>query len=134
MNPIGQLTAKLDYTAIALKNFLLLKKGDGTASAITDFLDSTENEAEGEGSLVDLKTKVVGYGNAVITIATVIGVIIAVVGVINYGWSVLVSAKNPQERTENKKAALPVLIGCCIVGAAIPLVTFIFQLGNGLLN
>lgn len=129
MNPIGQLIAKLDYGVIALKTRI----GMVLADKITDFLTSETNEAtKDDGALKDLKTKVEGYGNGAISIATSIGIIIAVIGVIIFGWRVLISASSPQERAENKKAALPVLIGCCILGAAIPVVTFIVQVGQGL--
>lgn len=130
MNPIGQLIANLDYGVIALKTRIGMVF---VATEITEFLTKGSNEAtDKDGALADLKTKVEGYGNGAISIASKIGIVIAVIGVIIFGWRVLISASNPQERAENKKAAMPVLIGCCIVGAAIPLVTFIFQLGQGL--
>lgn len=130
MNPIGQLIAKLDYGVIALKTGMGMILAD---SKITDFLTSGSNEAtKDDGALKDLKTKVEGYGNGAISVATSIGIIIAVIGVIIFGWRVLISASSPQERAENKKAAMPVLAGCCILGAAIPVVTFIVQVGQGL--
>lgn len=133
MNPIGQLIAKLDYGVIALKTGMGMILADSKDSKITDFLTSDANEATKEGgALKDLKTKVEGYGNGAISVATSIGIVIAVIGVIIFGWRVLISASSPQERAENKKAAMPVLAGCCILGAAIPVVTFIVQVGQGL--
>lgn len=133
MNPIGQLIANLDYGVIALKTRIGMVLADADADTITDFLTKGSNEAtDDKGALADLKTKVEGYGNGAISVATSIGIIIAVIGVIIFGWRVLISASSPQERAENKKAAMPVLAGCCILGAAIPVVTFIVQVGQGL--
>ncbi len=92
----------------------------------TDLSGQIEKIGKGNGKDYD---KVIGMGQAIVTIMQTVGIVVAVVVLLVLGIKYMMGSA--EEKAEYKKTMIPYIVGAILIFASTTIVNVVYQLANG---